>query len=57
MDNVVIDDRRIHVDFSQSVGKNADSLNFIRRHNRWVKVAENDPRKRAPATKPRSERK
>ncbi|ELP92072.1 hypothetical protein EIN_379390 [Entamoeba invadens IP1] len=46
MDNVIIDDRRIHVDFSQSIGKYGVKYDFIRRKNKWEKVDQNDPRKR-----------
>ncbi|BFU19934.1 peptidyl prolyl cis-trans isomerase, putative [Entamoeba histolytica HM-1:IMSS-B] len=46
MDNVIIDERRIHVDFSQSIGKYGVQYDFIHKHNKWIKLKENDIRKR-----------
>eukprot|EP00727_Mastigamoeba_balamuthi_P014217 m51a1_g9418 putative peptidyl-prolyl cis-trans isomerase-like 4 (516) ;mRNA; r:364995-366608 len=41
MDNVLIDDRRIHVDFSQSVAKMGFTHNFRNKGGRWVPVGPN----------------
>ncbi|KAH3764850.1 peptidyl-prolyl cis-trans isomerase CYP59 [Pelomyxa schiedti] len=39
MDNVLVDDRRIHVDFSQSVAKHGIMYNFRRKQGRWYPTA------------------
>ena len=39
MDNVLVDDRRIHVDFCQSIARNGVVLNYRHKAGKWVPVA------------------
>lgn len=38
MDNVLVDDRRIHVDFCQSISRNGVVLNYRHKAGKWVPV-------------------